>query len=145
MTWLRTTMALWVFAPAITLAQAPCPEPSPVPESERVEVVPAGRYAGTAESGGGRAELELRADGTFVLTWQDPTRMEQGQWSGRYAWVRSGIGEALSLVHVQEALNGRRMRECGTRSLAVLRIDRRARQFALSLSSLGTVTFRPAR
>jgi hypothetical protein len=70
--------------------------------------------------------------------------MQQGQWSGRYEFVRSGIGDAFRASQVQEAIDGRVVSECASRSLAVLGIDRERAGFSLSISPLGDVAFRPA-
>jgi hypothetical protein len=119
-----------------------CAAAGPAPEAERADVAPPGRYRGRADDGS--ADLELREDGSFVLTWQDSVRMQQGQWSGRYEFVRSGIGEAFRASQVQEAIDGRVVSECASRSLAVLGIDRERAGFSLSISPLGDVAFRPA-
>ena len=106
-------------------------------------LVPHGRYKGAGA--GVTAELTLSADSTFVLTWSAERRLEQGQWTGRFAWIKGGIGDSLSLREVREAINARRSSGFRDETLAVTRVDRARNAFAVSLGNLGTVEFQPSR
>lgn len=122
-------------------AEPPRATPAPVEPDKSFLLVPYGTYRGTGRDLS--AELTLRDNHSFVLSWTHAITGEQGQWDGRFEWKKAGIGEVLHLMGVREAINARRGPMTRDERLAVMGIDAEHATFSVAIGQLGTLEFSP--
>lgn len=134
----------WPSAQKSSRAEPTRPARPVITAENRLVLMPYGRYSGKAELG--TAQLELREDQTFVLSWQVPIRQREGQLTGTFEWLKNAAGfESLAFWDVREAINGTLTGNTSDRTQAVLRLDRDLHHFTLSLPDLGEVSFKPTK